>query len=57
MDTPWPRSLQEAEKKSQQFCHPEGSEGSAFSFIPGKKQIPRANTALGMTILEFPRSL
>jgi hypothetical protein len=43
--------------KSRQFCHPERSEGSAFSPTPGKKQIPRANPALGMTVLEFFRSL
>jgi hypothetical protein len=39
------------------ICHPERSEGSAFSQPPGKKQIPQANPALGMTGLEFFRSL
>jgi hypothetical protein len=43
--------------KSRLFCHPESSEGSAFSPTPRKKQIPRANPALGMTVLEFFRSL
>jgi hypothetical protein len=43
--------------KSGFSCHPERSEGSAFSQLPGKKQIPRANPALGMTVLEFFRSL
>jgi hypothetical protein len=43
--------------KSRLFCHPERSEGSAFSSTPGKKQIPRANPALGMTVLEFFSSL
>jgi hypothetical protein len=39
--------------KSEFSCHLERSEGSAFSQLPGKKQIPRANPALGMTVLEF----
>src|SRR5580704_7051989 len=43
--------------KSIFCCHPERSEGSAFSQIPRKKQIPRAKSALGMTKLEFFRSL
>jgi hypothetical protein len=43
--------------KSGFSCHPERSEGSAFSQLLGKKQIPRANPALGMTVLEFFRSL
>jgi len=43
--------------KSRLFCHPERSEGSAFSPTSGKKQIPRANPALGMTVLEFFRIL
>jgi len=30
-------------------CHPERSEGSVFREEPGRKQIPRAKTALGMT--------
>ena len=34
-----------------------GSEGSAFLRLLGKMQIPRANPALGMTVLEFFRSL
>jgi hypothetical protein len=47
----------QAAEKVGFFCHPERSEGSAFSRMPGKKQIPRANPALGMTILEFFRNL
>jgi hypothetical protein len=43
--------------KSIFCCHPERSEGSAFSQIPRKKQIPRAKSALGMTKLQFFRSL
>jgi hypothetical protein len=38
-------------------CHPERSEGSAFLRLLGKKQIPRANPALGMTVFEFFRCL
>src|SRR6266478_2706310 len=43
--------------KSTLCCHPERSEGSAFSQIPGKMQIPRAKSTLGMTKLKFFRSL
>jgi hypothetical protein len=46
-----------AEEPAEYVCsHPERSEGSAFLQIPGKKQIPRANLALEMTVLEFYRS-
>jgi hypothetical protein len=44
-------------RKKVVYCHPERSEGSAFSPIAKKKQIPRANCALGMTLLEFFRNL
>ncbi len=47
-----------AEKSA--YCHPEvaaATEGSAFSPIRRKKQIPRANLALGMTLLESFRNL
>jgi hypothetical protein len=43
--------------KSGFSCHPERSEGSAFLRLLVKKQIPRANPALGMTVFEFLRSL
>jgi hypothetical protein len=43
-----------AAEKSQYRCHPERSEGSALSEATGKKQIPRAKPALGMTVLGFP---
>jgi glyoxylase-like metal-dependent hydrolase (beta-lactamase superfamily II) len=38
-----------------QNCHPERSEGSAFSLCAEKKQIPRATAALGMTRFDFFR--
>jgi hypothetical protein len=37
-------------------CHLEHSEESAFSQMPGEKQIPRATSALGMTKSTFFRS-
>jgi hypothetical protein len=43
-------------RKKVVSCHPEQSEGSAFSPIPRKKQIPRANCALGLTLMEFFRN-
>jgi hypothetical protein len=43
--------------KSTVRCHPDRSEGSAFSQIPRKMQIPRAKSALEMAKLEFFRSL
>ena len=46
----WPR-------KKVLSCHPERSKGSAFSPNTRQKQIPRANCALGMTLLGFFRSL
>jgi hypothetical protein len=46
------RALCEVLKKSP-GCHSEPSEESAFDQNPRKKQIPRANTALGMTRLRL----
>jgi len=43
--------------KSTFNCHPERSEGSAFSQMPGEKQTPRATSALGTTKSAFFRSL
>jgi hypothetical protein len=48
---------EQAAEKVAFFAVPERSEGSGFSQMPAKKHIPRANPALGMTILEFFRSL
>jgi hypothetical protein len=58
----WVAASQAAEKMScfVILSPPEAdrrSEGSAFSPIPRKKQTPRANRALGMTLLEFFRDL